>query len=153
MRKPILSLDFDGVIHSYATGWHGPRKILDPPVPGALEFLVRAQSAFAVSVFSTRSVFWGGRRAMRRWLTYHYCKIAPSYRTTPQWFRACIRGDTPRPWRDDVIDTVKGIVGEISFPKNKPPALVTLDDRAITFEGEWPSIDDLREFRPWNRRW
>ena len=44
MTKPILCLDFDGVIHSYTSGWKGARIILDPPVPGALDFILAAQA-------------------------------------------------------------------------------------------------------------
>jgi hypothetical protein len=29
--------------------------------------------------------------------------------------------------------------------------MVSLDDRAITFTGEWPDVDFLRKFKPWNR--
>ena len=40
----------------------------------------------------------------------------------------------------------------IRFPLEKPPAMVTIDDRAITFTGEWPDLDDLKAFKPWNKR-
>ena len=44
-RKPIICLDFDGVIHSYTSGWKGAAVIPDPPVPGALEFIVEDSTA------------------------------------------------------------------------------------------------------------
>ncbi len=37
--KPILCLDFDGVIHSYTSGWKGADVIPDPPVEGAMQFI------------------------------------------------------------------------------------------------------------------
>ena len=39
MNAPILCLDFDGVIHSFKSGWKGAGKIPDPPVEGAIEWI------------------------------------------------------------------------------------------------------------------
>jgi hypothetical protein len=39
----------------------------------------------------------------------------------------------------------------IQFPSEKPPAHVLIDDRAITFTGEWPSFDSIAKFKPWNK--
>lgn len=30
--------------------------------------------------------------------------------------------------------------------------MVTIDDRALTFDGTWPPIDSLKSFQPWNKR-
>ena len=35
--KPTVVFDFDGVIHSYTSGWKGTTEIPDPPVPGIRE--------------------------------------------------------------------------------------------------------------------
>jgi hypothetical protein len=70
--RPILCLDFDGVIHSYTSGWKGAAVIPDAPVPGALEFIHEALEQFEVHIFSSRSHQWGGKRAMKRWLIHHY---------------------------------------------------------------------------------
>jgi hypothetical protein len=147
--KPILALDFDGVIHSYTSGWQGPRCIPDEPVWGALEFIVRALEPFDVQIYSSRSNYWGGRRAMRRWLIKHYCRLAPNWRDTPEWFRCRIAGIGPDPWHYEVGFAVRQVVDAIGFPRNKPPALVTLDDRALTFDGTWPDLDALKSFKPW----
>ena len=39
MTKPILCLDFDGVVHSYKSGWQGVDAIPDPPTEGFFEWL------------------------------------------------------------------------------------------------------------------
>lgn len=41
---------------------------------------------------------------------------------------------------------------EIEWPTEKPAAFVTIDDRALTFDGTWPDIEKLLSFSPWNRR-
>lgn len=40
---------------------------------------------------------------------------------------------------------------DVKFPTEKPPAFLTIDDRAITFNGTWPRIEDLKAFKPWNK--
>ena len=37
---------------------------------------------------------------------------------------------------------------------HKPPALVSIDDRALTFTGNWDDfpIEKVLEFKPWNRQ-
>jgi hypothetical protein len=43
------------------------------------------------------------------------------------------------------------LLESLHFPEHKPPAMVTLDDRAITFTGTWPDVETLRAFQPWTR--
>jgi hypothetical protein len=125
-RKPILCLDFDGVLHSYKSGWQGATVIPDPPVDGAAEFLRRAVEAFDVEVHSSRSGEESGPAAMRFWL----------------WKVLRDGGMLP--------DAATEMVGQrIAFPRHKPPAFVTLDDRAVTFTGQWPTIEELLAFEPW----
>lgn len=42
----------------------------------------------------------------------------------------------------------------VEFWNQKPPALVHIDDRALTFTGDWNDFppERLLGFRPWNRR-
>lgn len=126
--KPLLCIDFDGVLHSYTSGWEGADVIPDPPVPGAIDFLREAVKHFRVAIFSSRSNQSGGLVAMRTWLGNNIIDAEPSIITQdPPWFAA------------------------IEWPTKKPPALVTLDDRALTFTGEWPSMEELLAFKPWNK--
>lgn len=127
--KPILCLDFDGVIHSYSSGWKGAHVVPDPPVDGAMRFIWEASDHFQVAIFSSRSNQGGGIPAMRQWLTGHFRDFWAADRTT------C----------DDKL-------AEIMWPTSKPAAMITIDDRALTFEGTWPKIDDLKSFQPWNKR-
>lgn len=126
MGKPILCLDFDGVIHSYTSGWKGARNIPDPPVEGALDFISEAlHSGWDVVIHSSRARYWGGITAMRNWLRTH---------AGNQW-------DGP----------FEGFC-QVRFARWKPPAVVTIDDRALTFTGQWPALAELKAFKPWNKR-
>ncbi len=68
MTKPTLICDFDGVLHSYTSGWKGADVVSDPPVPGAIEFLREATKHFVVAIYSSRSGQPGGIGAMKEWL-------------------------------------------------------------------------------------
>jgi len=130
VKKPILVLDFDGVVHLYSSGWKGVTVIPDPPVDGLFEFLREAVKHFTVAIYSTRSSYPTGLEAMRQWLG--------------RWSVDPVHG-LPH-------DVDLSFLGEIEWPEAKPPALVTLDDRAITFTGDWPSMETLKSFKPWNTR-
>lgn len=148
--KKILCLDFDGVLHSYGSGWKGATEIPDPPVPGALEFVVGALDHFRVVVLSSRSHQWGGRRAMKRWLRAHLINQGtPSWEFTPKWWQDRIgRTAFADPWADEVKHAADVVVGQIEWPKHKPPAALTIDDRAMRFVGVWPSLKAVGEFKP-----
>ena len=66
--KPTMLIDFDGVIHSYASGWQGANVVSDEPVPGALDFVNKAILAFHVAIYSSRNAQEGGVEAMVAWL-------------------------------------------------------------------------------------
>ena len=64
-----LCFDFDGVLHSYTSGWQGASVIPDPPVPGMAEALRRLQHlGWEVVICSSRARHQGGPEAMRDWL-------------------------------------------------------------------------------------
>ena len=127
--KPILCLDFDGVIHSYTSGWKGAHIISDPPVPGTAEFIMEAANHFEIHIHSSRSKNIRGRWAMQAYirdLLGHAPAIEPS--------------------KYDFL------YEQIQYPWFKPSASVTIDDRALTFTGEWPLIATLKGFKPWNKK-
>lgn len=127
-KLQILCLDFDGVLHSYESGWKGPTIIPDPPVLGAFDFIHAVIREFEVHVYSSRSNQPGGIEAMQRWMiSQNYAEHGKS-----ELFEYIVR------------TTIK-------WPKVKPPAHVTLDDRCLTFIGKWPTVKELHEFEPWHK--
>ena len=135
MNKPILCLDFDGVLHSYTSGWKGAAIIPDPPVAKMVPFLERAITEFDVQIFSSRTGQEGGVDAMKKWLEYHVFDHFGGAMADPPELERAIK-----------------IRDAIGWPTEKPPAMVTIDDRAIQFTGEWPSIAWLKAFQPWYKR-
>lgn len=132
--NPVICVDFDGVIHSYISGWCGITVIPDPPVEGAIEWLENhlpipeAISSMGepykgpiVQIYSSRSKSWRGRRAMKKWLVKH--GLHPAYIAE----------------------------GLLKFPAKKPSAFLTLDDRAICFCGQFPTTEEMMSFKPWNK--
>ena len=55
--QPIVSVDFDGVLHSFESGWCGITEIPDKPVPGAIVWLRRLveYGGLSVCVYGYRS--------------------------------------------------------------------------------------------------
>jgi hypothetical protein len=125
-KPPILSLDFDGVIHSYAKGWEGVGVISDPPVPGAMKFIRDTQKHFCVAIYSSRSAHSSGVKAMRN--------------AVLEWLR-----------EEFGKEDARRIFAAIEWPINKPSAFLTIDDRALTFSGLFPDPKDLLKFKPWNK--
>ena len=67
--KQTVVFDFDGVIHSYKSGWRGANIIPDPPVPGIGKAITDIREAgYEVVVVSTRCAEPAGHEAVRAWL-------------------------------------------------------------------------------------
>lgn len=70
--KQTVVFDFDGVIHSYTSGWKGNDVIPDPPVPGIREAIAEIRAAgYEVVVVSTRCSSILGLNAIERYLEKH----------------------------------------------------------------------------------
>jgi hypothetical protein len=123
-----LVLDFDGVLHAYTSGWQGEGVVADGPVPGAVDFLVEATKRFEVYVYSSRSTSQSGRVAM--------------INAIAGWLRSSQIGADER---DRVLEALQ-------FPDYKPAAHLTIDDRAVTFTGKFPNLDEVDAFVPWNKK-
>ena len=155
-KKFTIAVDFDGVLHSYKSGWKGARNIPDPVVPGAIPFLILALSHFEVVIHSSRSNAWFARRAMKKWL---YCKAREyfvseefetlSYDEPEKMF---VYSDSMDPFEVACDEAARHLVKSLKWPLYKPPALVMIDDRVIRFDGVFPDMDTLHLFQPWYKR-
>jgi hypothetical protein len=94
-----------------------------------LWWLWKATETFQVVIYSSRSKAPAGLRAMRQWLAHH---------ATDEFGH-----DHPMAQDDPPI----------AFAHEKPAAFLTIDDRAICFDGDWSQLDpkQLLEFKPWNK--
>jgi hypothetical protein len=120
----IICVDFDGVLHSYTSGWQGEDVISDPPVENAIWWLQdqlyrSINQGFEIAIYSSRSKTKAGIQAMKNWLTKHGLS-------------------------DFYLD-------RITFPTQKPAAFLTIDDRAICFTGTFPTTEEMLTFKPWNK--
>jgi hypothetical protein len=121
MIKPVISLDFDGVIHSYTSPWTCCEEINDPPVEGALDFIRNAiQSGFHVNIHTARANDPVAEPSIIAWLLKHGLE---------HWF-----------------------IDQMSISAIKRSALVYIDDRGLRFEGKFPSFDEIRALKQWNKK-
>lgn len=120
---PTICVDFDGVIHSYSSGWKGVEVVADEPVPTALEWLedmLEVDSGVKPVIYSSRSKEPEGIKAMKEWFAIHGMNHEKLER--------------------------------LEFPTQKPAAFLTIDDRAICFTGSFPSAEEMKNFKPWNKQ-
>lgn len=138
--KPILCMDFDGVIHSYVSGWKGVTVIPDPIVDGAIEFLAEATKYFEVHIFSSRSHQNGGMDAMKDWLWMQV--------TGEDFLSNCNRWSTT----SELEGYDSHWLFKIKWPTTKPAAFLSIDDRGFCFTGTFPDPKALLEFKPWHKK-
>lgn len=127
-----IAVDFHGVIVAHPEGSQGATQLDWPEVPGAIAWLKRISERYFVHIISARF----GRphpegdhaRAMAMtWLSQHGI---PS-----DWMMPSERSPSPRIWLTAV----------------KPACILWVDDRGWRFDGTFPTVEQIQDFRPWNR--
>ena len=69
--KKTICLDFDGVIHSYKSGWEGIETCEDEPVEGTCKAIAKLREKFVVKVFPSRCKLPLGLFAVKNYLRKH----------------------------------------------------------------------------------
>lgn len=125
--RPILCLDFDGVIHSYERGWQNG-ELYGSVTPGFWDWALKAEKLFKLVIYSSRSGTEGEIAHMKEWLS-------------DQW----------EIYKLDFHPSVTEMPF-FTFADRKPPAFLTVDDRCVCFKGNWNDLDPelLVDFKPWN---
>lgn len=130
--RPTICVDFDGVIHSYERGWQNG-VIYGTVVPGFFEWVERVRDRVKIVIYSSRSKDDGGVIAMSTWLLEQ----------RNAWIAAGGQRHPTEPL-------------SMEFAHEKPAAWLTIDDRAICFQGNWSdpalTVDAILAFKPWMSR-
>ena len=97
---------------------------------------------------------------MKRWLARHlaYQGGVDAYGKTfefevPDWWANFIaKHNAHEPWSYEAWRAANLVVKTVKWPTRKPAAIYTIDDRAHQFTGEWPTLESIASFKPWNKR-
>jgi len=125
--KTVL-IDFDGVLHSYSSGWQGASSIPDSPNPGAIEFLQRL-----IDDPDIEPIIWTSRVHCKE--NEDPADSENAKTAIRQWLY--LQGLRP----DDVQ--------QLKVTNEKPPAVLLIDDRAYNFSGLFPTLEFIHNFTPW----
>lgn len=159
--KKDLCIDFDGVIHSYKSGWKGVSVIPDEPVQGAIEWLVSLlDQGFQPMIYSSRSKSWFGRRAMKAWFESQLLAEVinlESIKEPEKWkdwrWKILNSYGSMEPWDIHAIEACHHFAYNVlKYPTKKPPAYLTIDDRAVCFNGTFPTTEEMNNFKPWYKK-
>jgi hypothetical protein len=81
-QKKTICLDFDGVLHSYKSGWLG-EDVLEQPMESAQDFCRILKQDFEVVIASSRAQSSLGYDAICDWLTRHNFPFMPVHTHKP----------------------------------------------------------------------
>ena len=83
-KRLTICLDFDGVIHSYQSGWQGAGVVSDPPIHNVDAAIRRLKKDYRVVVHSARCNTEEGRTAIANWLAKHQIEVDEVCEHKPQ---------------------------------------------------------------------
>ena len=124
LRPKTISVDFDGVLHLYTT-FIDPwdaTVIPDPPVQGAINWLAELVHTPGIEV-----VIFSSRNHQEGGIA-----------AMQAWLLE--------------YGIAQATLDMIGFPTSKPSSHLHIDDRAFMFRGQFPTAEEIKHFRPWNKQ-
>jgi len=140
-----IAIDFDGVLHSYTSGWTG-QVPYDPPVDGAQQAMAKLLEQDHKLVVFTCRINATEKDDLNSWQVHNVLR---------QWFRA--NGFPSEFWDDDKHGSAVFTTSDlVEITGTKPHADIYIDDRGMRFEGHWNDVlHDLQvetETTPWHKQ-
>ena len=143
--RPKICIDFDGVIHSYERGWQNGL-LYGTVVPGFFDWCEKVRKSVELVIYSSRSDNPVAMIHMATWLRIQAEIVAPNWQCTDM---PTIEHPVQR-----FLDAPRAELLLFRFANKKPAAWLTIDDRAICFNGDWSApeltTDAILAFKPWN---
>lgn len=120
--KKVIAVDWEGVIYTTQDTRSGIQPPVNPPNPGALEWLgyIVRDGRFTVTICSELNQRPDGIYKMKQWLIEHGFS--------------------------------RQELAAVHWPIQQSPAWLTLSARVKLFEGRFPSLDEIDNFKPWNQQ-
>lgn len=120
--KLNVGIDFDGTLCKHFTGeWKGDLVITEGPNPGAIEFLTELVKDKDFKVYILSS----------------RCKNSGFKDVFIEWL---IKNGFD-----------ESLTNKIYVVANKPPLHLYIDDRVYIFQGKWPSLETIKNFKPFGK--
>ena len=152
MGKPVICVDFDGVIHSYEKGWQNGQ-IYGTVVQGFFEWAAMVKDHFNIVIYSSRSSNPDKERQMITWLWFRYLDWTGNDKYIPV---SDSMGRYVEEIKANISDVIDIFDQTFTFTNKKPPAYLTIDDRAVCFKGDWNAPDitlqALMDFQSWTEK-
>lgn len=143
MGKKTVVFDFDGVIHSYTSGWQGIGNIPDPVVPGIQSAISTLRmEGYEVIVVSTRCAKEEGARAVQNYLKNNHIKVDAIMAEKPP--AICYIDDRAICFDGHAEHLIKKIRNFVPWNKETDPAIADMERKYVIVcnehSGNWPGV-------------
>lgn len=132
----IICLDYYGCLNTTSKNTHCCN-LLDKITEGFFEWLHKVGRHYKINIYIAGNINVSGRNKMKTWLAAQFAN----------WINENELSDT-------IIEDLANIVEEIDFVKVKPIDCLFIDNKALTFNGDWSEYtkETIDGFVPWNQK-